>query len=89
MYQIAAKIGGDTGVPPMNNSNASDGFPFSAQKRQLEDPGNVRFILLACIQNTRNSSQLSNRSCYFLIDQPESKKMATQSDIDSATALCK
>ncbi|XP_046895074.1 far upstream element-binding protein 2-like isoform X4 [Hypomesus transpacificus] len=56
--QIAAKIGGDTGVPPMNNSNASDGFPFSAQKRQLEDP-----------------------------DQPESKKMATQSDIDSATAL--
>ncbi|XP_029913027.1 far upstream element-binding protein 2-like isoform X1 [Myripristis murdjan] len=56
--QIAAKIGGDAGPPPMNNSNASDVFPFAAQKRQLEDA-----------------------------DQPESKKLATQSDMDSATAL--
>uniref|UniRef100_A0A6Q2XBD3 K Homology domain-containing protein n=1 Tax=Esox lucius TaxID=8010 RepID=A0A6Q2XBD3_ESOLU len=58
--QIAAKIGGDAGVTAMNNSNPTDGFPFTAQKRQLDDP-----------------------------DQPESKKMAPQSDMDSATALCK
>ncbi|XP_010872771.1 far upstream element-binding protein 2 isoform X1 [Esox lucius] len=56
--QIAAKIGGDAGVTAMNNSNPTDGFPFTAQKRQLDDP-----------------------------DQPESKKMAPQSDMDSATAL--
>ncbi|KAK6312267.1 hypothetical protein J4Q44_G00179310 [Coregonus suidteri] len=56
--QIAAKIGECAGVVPMNNINAPDGFPFTAQKRQLEDP-----------------------------DQPESKKMAPQSDVDSATAL--
>uniref|UniRef100_A0A6Q2Y9X9 K Homology domain-containing protein n=1 Tax=Esox lucius TaxID=8010 RepID=A0A6Q2Y9X9_ESOLU len=54
--QIAAKIGGDAGVTAMNNSNPTDGFPFTAQKRQLDDP-----------------------------DQPESKKMAPQSDMDSAT----
>ncbi|XP_063760990.1 far upstream element-binding protein 2-like isoform X2 [Eleginops maclovinus] len=35
--QIAAKIGGDAGPPPLNNNTASDGFPFAAQKRQLED----------------------------------------------------
>ncbi|CDQ88945.1 unnamed protein product, partial [Oncorhynchus mykiss] len=56
--QIAAKIGECVGVAPMNNINAPDVFPFTAQKRQLEDP-----------------------------DQPESKKMAPQSDVDSATAL--
>ncbi|XP_070958633.1 far upstream element-binding protein 2-like isoform X1 [Oncorhynchus clarkii lewisi] len=56
--QIAAKIGECAGVAPMNNINAPDVFPFTAQKRQLEDP-----------------------------DQPESKKMAPQSDVDSATAL--
>ncbi|KAJ7989767.1 hypothetical protein DPEC_G00307930 [Dallia pectoralis] len=50
---IAAKIGGDAGVTAMNNSNPTDGFPFTAQKRQLDDP-----------------------------DQPESKKMAPQSDMD-------
>uniref|UniRef100_A0A667WVP9 KH-type splicing regulatory protein n=1 Tax=Myripristis murdjan TaxID=586833 RepID=A0A667WVP9_9TELE len=33
--QIAAKIGGDAGPPPMNNSNASDVFPFAAQKRHI------------------------------------------------------
>lgn len=38
VFQIAAKIGGDAG-PPVNNSTASDGFPFTAQKRQLEDAG--------------------------------------------------
>ncbi|XP_070703853.1 far upstream element-binding protein 2-like isoform X2 [Pempheris klunzingeri] len=56
--QIAAKIGGDAGPPLNNNSAASDGFPFTAQKRQLEDA-----------------------------DEPESKKMAAQSDLDSAKAL--
>uniref|UniRef100_A0A665UK94 KH-type splicing regulatory protein n=1 Tax=Echeneis naucrates TaxID=173247 RepID=A0A665UK94_ECHNA len=56
--QIAAKIGGDAG-PPLNNNTASDGFPFTAQKRQLEDA-----------------------------DEPESKKLAAQSDLDSAKALC-
>uniref|UniRef100_A0A8C4IUL5 K Homology domain-containing protein n=1 Tax=Dicentrarchus labrax TaxID=13489 RepID=A0A8C4IUL5_DICLA len=40
VFQIAAKIGGDTG-PPLNNNTASDGFPFTAQKRQLEDAGTV------------------------------------------------
>ncbi|KAL3053885.1 hypothetical protein OYC64_006252 [Pagothenia borchgrevinki] len=55
---IAAKIGGDAGPPPMNNNTASDGFPFTAQKRQLEDA-----------------------------DEPESKKLAVQSDLDSANAL--
>uniref|UniRef100_A0A8C9Y7X3 KH-type splicing regulatory protein n=1 Tax=Sander lucioperca TaxID=283035 RepID=A0A8C9Y7X3_SANLU len=43
--QIAAKIGGDTG-PPMNNNTASDGFPFTAQKRQLEDAGIVTALLI-------------------------------------------
>jgi len=38
VFQIAAKIGGDAG-PPMNNNTASDGFAFTAQKRQLEDAG--------------------------------------------------
>lgn len=40
VFQIAAKIGGDSG-PPMNNNNntASDVFAFTAQKRQLEDAG--------------------------------------------------
>ncbi|KAL3053888.1 hypothetical protein OYC64_006252 [Pagothenia borchgrevinki] len=56
--EIAAKIGGDAGPPPMNNNTASDGFPFTAQKRQLEDA-----------------------------DEPESKKLAVQSDLDSANAL--
>uniref|UniRef100_A0A671X2T4 KH-type splicing regulatory protein n=1 Tax=Sparus aurata TaxID=8175 RepID=A0A671X2T4_SPAAU len=37
--QIAAKIGGDAGTP-LNNT-ASEGFPFTAQKRQLEDAGMV------------------------------------------------
>ncbi|KAJ4931815.1 hypothetical protein JOQ06_010255 [Pogonophryne albipinna] len=55
---IAAKIGGDAGPPPTNNNTASDGFPFTAQKRQLEDA-----------------------------DEPESKKLAAQSDLDSANAL--
>ncbi|KAI4822007.1 hypothetical protein KUCAC02_007575 [Chaenocephalus aceratus] len=55
---IAAKIGVDAGPPPTNNNTASDGFPFTAQKRQLEDA-----------------------------DEPESKKLAAQSDLDSANAL--
>lgn len=38
-FQIAAKIGVDAGPPPTNNNTASDGFPFTAQKRQLEDAG--------------------------------------------------
>uniref|UniRef100_A0A3Q1JRJ3 K Homology domain-containing protein n=1 Tax=Anabas testudineus TaxID=64144 RepID=A0A3Q1JRJ3_ANATE len=56
--QIAAKIGGDA-APPVNNNTASDAFPFTPQKRQLEDA-----------------------------DEPESKKLAAQSDLDSAKALC-
>ncbi|XP_031426642.1 far upstream element-binding protein 2 isoform X1 [Clupea harengus] len=58
--QIAAKIGGDAGGPPMISPSSGDaGFPFPVtQKRQLEDA-----------------------------DQPESKKMASQSDRDPATAL--
>ncbi|XP_036408683.1 far upstream element-binding protein 2-like [Megalops cyprinoides] len=56
--QIAAKIGGDAGGAAMNNSNPAESYPFTAQKRQLEDA-----------------------------EQPESKKMAPQSDRDSATAL--
>ncbi|XP_072225297.1 far upstream element-binding protein 2-like isoform X2 [Leuresthes tenuis] len=55
--QIAAKIGGDAG-PPMNHTSASDGFPFTGQKRHLEDA-----------------------------DEPESKKLAAQSDLESAKAL--
>ncbi|XP_041856402.1 far upstream element-binding protein 2-like isoform X3 [Melanotaenia boesemani] len=55
--QIAAKIGGDAG-PPITKSSASDGFPFTVQKRQLEDA-----------------------------DEPESKKLATQTDLESAKAL--
>ncbi|CAB1459090.1 unnamed protein product [Pleuronectes platessa] len=55
--QIAAKIGGDAG-PPVNINAASDGFAFTAPKRQLEDA-----------------------------DEPESKKLAAQSDLDSANAL--
>nr|XP_043906170.1 far upstream element-binding protein 2-like isoform X3 [Solea senegalensis] len=54
---IAAKIGGEAG-PPVNMNTASDSFPFTAQKRQLEDA-----------------------------DEPESKKLAAQSDLDSANAL--
>ncbi|XP_018593872.1 far upstream element-binding protein 2-like [Scleropages formosus] len=56
--QIAAKIGGDAGGAPLNNSGAPESFPYTAQKRQLEDA-----------------------------EQPESKKMASQSDRDSATSL--
>lgn len=40
VFQIAAKIGGDAG-PPLNNNTTPDGFPFTAQKRQLEDAGMV------------------------------------------------
>uniref|UniRef100_A0A3P8NC39 K Homology domain-containing protein n=1 Tax=Astatotilapia calliptera TaxID=8154 RepID=A0A3P8NC39_ASTCA len=42
-----AKIGGDAG-PPVNNSAAPDSFPFTAQKRQLEDTntGDCTFISL-------------------------------------------
>lgn len=43
VFQIAAKIGGDAG-PPLTNSTESDGFPFTAQKRQLEDAGMVTLI---------------------------------------------
>ncbi|KAJ8398715.1 hypothetical protein AAFF_G00419120 [Aldrovandia affinis] len=56
--QIAAKIGGDAGGAPMNNSSPAESFPFTPQKRQLEDA-----------------------------EQPDSKKMASQSDLDSTTAL--
>ncbi|KAJ8246228.1 hypothetical protein GJAV_G00265250 [Gymnothorax javanicus] len=36
--QIAAKIGGDVGAAvPMNNTGVPESFPFTAQKRQLED----------------------------------------------------
>ncbi|KAM9745843.1 far upstream element-binding protein 2-like isoform 4-T4 [Menidia menidia] len=55
--QIAAKIGGDSG-PALTHTAALDGFPFTGQKRQLEDA-----------------------------DEPESKKLASQSDLESAKAL--
>ncbi|XP_051559839.1 far upstream element-binding protein 2-like [Myxocyprinus asiaticus] len=35
--QIAAKIGGDVSGPPMSNNGGAEGYPFSAQKRSLED----------------------------------------------------
>ncbi|KAJ8363085.1 hypothetical protein SKAU_G00119160 [Synaphobranchus kaupii] len=35
--QIAAKIGGDVGAAPLNNTGVPESFPFTAQKRQLED----------------------------------------------------
>ncbi|KAI1886632.1 hypothetical protein AGOR_G00197810 [Albula goreensis] len=56
--QIAAKIGGDVGGAPMNNAGAPESFPFTAQKRSLEDA-----------------------------DQPDSKKLAAQSDRDSGPAM--
>ena len=36
-FQIAAKIGGD--APPMSNNGGAEGYPFTAQKRSLEDGG--------------------------------------------------
>ncbi|KAM9394313.1 far upstream element-binding protein 2-like [Pholidichthys leucotaenia] len=57
--QIAAKIGGDA-APSISNNTATDGFPFSAQKRQLEDAED---------------------------DEPGSKKLAPQSDLETATGL--
>ncbi|XP_028828047.1 far upstream element-binding protein 2 [Denticeps clupeoides] len=55
--QIAAKIGGDAGAP-MSNNGGAESYPFTPQKRALEDG-----------------------------DQPDSKKLATQSDRDSASAM--
>lgn len=42
VLQIAAKIGGEAAAP-LNNT-ASDGFAFTAQKRQLEDAGMVTLM---------------------------------------------
>ncbi|KAF3846469.1 hypothetical protein F7725_003547 [Dissostichus mawsoni] len=53
---IAAKIGGDAGPPPMNNNTASDGFPFTAQKRQLEDA--AIGAQLAALGQQRNARRL-------------------------------
>lgn len=56
VFQIAAKIGGDAG-PPVNNSTAPDSFPFTAQKRQLEDTntGDCTFISLCDYFSSRES----------------------------------
>ncbi|XP_026992318.2 far upstream element-binding protein 2 isoform X2 [Tachysurus fulvidraco] len=35
--QIAAKIGGDVASGPVSNNGGTEGYPFSAQKRSLED----------------------------------------------------
>ena len=37
LFQIAAKIGGD--APQMSNNGGTEGYPFTAQKRSLEDGG--------------------------------------------------
>ncbi|XP_068177496.1 far upstream element-binding protein 2 [Antennarius striatus] len=55
--EIAAKIGGD-GVPPVTNNRGTESFPFSAQKRSLEEP-----------------------------DEPDAKKVASQSELDSALSI--
>uniref|UniRef100_A0A667WKM6 KH-type splicing regulatory protein n=1 Tax=Myripristis murdjan TaxID=586833 RepID=A0A667WKM6_9TELE len=39
------------GPPPMNNSNASDVFPFAAQKRQLEDIVSCSLFFFLCVQS--------------------------------------
>uniref|UniRef100_W5MGL9 KH-type splicing regulatory protein n=1 Tax=Lepisosteus oculatus TaxID=7918 RepID=W5MGL9_LEPOC len=49
--EIAAKIGGDAGTAPLNNTSSTESYTFTAQKRQLEDA-----------------------------EQPDSKKMASQSE---------
>nr|XP_015204761.1 PREDICTED: far upstream element-binding protein 2 isoform X3 [Lepisosteus oculatus] len=56
--EIAAKIGGDAGTAPLNNTSSTESYTFTAQKRQLEDA-----------------------------EQPDSKKMASQSERDSSSAL--
>lgn len=90
VFQIAAKIGGDAG-PPVSNSTAADGFSFTAQKRQLEDTntGDCTFILFSNDIRCRESlADVSHLSLPPLTDEPESKKLAAQSDLESAKALC-
>ncbi|XP_031720744.1 far upstream element-binding protein 2 [Anarrhichthys ocellatus] len=55
--QIAAKIGGD-GVSSVSNNGGAENYPFSAQKRSLEEA-----------------------------DEPDAKKVASQSEIDSALSI--
>ncbi|TDH15854.1 hypothetical protein EPR50_G00014000 [Perca flavescens] len=55
--QIAAKIGGD-GVPSVSNNGGAENYPFTAQKRSLEEA-----------------------------DEPDAKKVASQSEIDSALSI--
>ncbi|XP_068606721.1 far upstream element-binding protein 2 [Brachionichthys hirsutus] len=55
--EIAAKIGGD-GVPSVSNNKGTESYPFSAQKRSLEEA-----------------------------DEPDAKKVASQSEIDSALSI--
>lgn len=84
--QIAAKIGGD-GVPPMSNNGGAENYAFPAQKRSLEDGGqkaqcHLEQISFAYPQKTF----LVKVKCFASSDQPDAKKMASQSDRDSA--LC-
>uniref|UniRef100_A0A3Q3XH41 K Homology domain-containing protein n=1 Tax=Mola mola TaxID=94237 RepID=A0A3Q3XH41_MOLML len=51
--QIAAKIGGD-GVPSMSNNGGAESYPFSAQKRSLED--GIGAQLAALSQQVRPST---------------------------------
>ncbi|KAK2815814.1 hypothetical protein Q5P01_026281 [Channa striata] len=55
--QIAAKIGGDGG-PPVSNNGGAESYPFTAQKRSLEEA-----------------------------DEPDAKKVASQSERDSALSI--
>lgn len=55
--QIAAKIGGD-GVPPTTNNGGAESYPFTSQKRSLEEG-----------------------------DEPDAKKVASQSERDSAMSI--
>ncbi|PWA16901.1 hypothetical protein CCH79_00012683, partial [Gambusia affinis] len=55
--QIAAKIGGET-VPQVTNNGGAESYPFSAQKRSLEEG-----------------------------DEPDAKKLASQSERDSAMSI--
>nr|XP_046262289.1 far upstream element-binding protein 2 [Scatophagus argus] len=55
--QIAAKIGGD-GVSSVSNNGATESYPYTAQKRSLEEG-----------------------------DEPDAKKVASQSEIDSSLSI--
>uniref|UniRef100_A0A6Q2WYB4 K Homology domain-containing protein n=1 Tax=Esox lucius TaxID=8010 RepID=A0A6Q2WYB4_ESOLU len=62
--QIAAKIGGDAGVTAMNNSNPTDGFPFTAQKRHdsmliVQIKNSYAWLLSSSVRPTTTSEEYS------------------------------